>query len=121
MTLGYLAGYLAAALLLAGCDSMPSLPSLPEKLWPFGGEPRREDRDRRPQGATEYRCDNSRVFYLRPLEDGAMWLIAPDREIRLPKMDDSRYGVGRILLEMRGGEATLTDPPTTFTGCKKGA
>lgn len=111
-------GYLAAALLLAGCDS---LPSLPEKLWPFG-EPKRQEVDRRPQGAAEYRCDNNRVFYLRPLEDGAMWLIAPDREIRLSKIDDSgRYGVGRIVLETRGAEATLTDPPVTFTGCKKAA
>ena len=104
--------------LLAGCGSLPSLPDI--RLWPFGGEEKRPDVDRRPQNATEYRCDNNRAFYVRTLEDGAMWLIAPDREIRLPRLNDTgRYGVGRVLLDIHGDEASLTDPPSSFVGCKR--
>ena len=50
------------------------------------------------------------------------WLIAPDREIRLEKLagaEGLRYGTGRVVLEISGPDAMLTDPPTAFAGCKR--
>ena len=89
-------------------------------LWPFGGGG--TELSRTPANATEYRCDGGKVFYVRTLEEGAAWLIAPDREIRLPRLKDGesgRYGVGRIVLELRGESADLIDPPAVFAGCKR--
>ncbi len=56
---------------------------------------------------------------MRNLEDGAVWLIASDREIRLDKQADGRYGVGRVALELGAGGATLTDPPNSLVGCTR--
>jgi hypothetical protein len=103
---------LAPLLLLAGCSSV--------SLWPFGDGETREN-SRKPANATEYRCDGGRAFYVRNLDGGAVWLIAPDREIRLEKQAEGRYGVGRVLLEIAGEAATLTDPPAQFSNCKRAA
>ena len=34
--------------------------------------------------------------------------------------ETSRYGVGKIVLELRGPAASLIDPPAQFAGCKRG-
>lgn len=101
-----------APLLLAGCGSVSS-------LWPFG-EGGGTELDRKPANAAEYRCAGGKTFFVRNLDAGAVWLIAPDREIRLPKLGEgTRYGVGRVLLELDGKEARLADPPANFAGCKR--
>jgi hypothetical protein len=102
----------AFALLLAGgCGGV--------NLWPFG-EGGATEANRKPANAAEYRCDGGRAFFLRNMEGGAVWLIAPDREIRLDRLPgEGRYGVGRLLLEISGQAATLADPPAQFTGCKR--
>ena len=100
------------ALLLAGCGGF--------SLWPFG-ESGPAERSARPADAAEYRCEGGRSFFVRQLEDGAVWLIAPDREIRLAKIggaESARYGIARVVLELSGDTATLVDPPATFSGCK---
>ena len=59
---------------------------------------------------------------MRNLDAGAVWLFAPDREIRLEKLpgaESGRYGVDKVLLEISGENATLLDPPTQFAGCKR--
>jgi len=107
------AGPALIALLLAGCGSV--------NLWPFGGGSAPET-DFRPANAAEYRCAEARKFYVRDLAGGAVWLIAPDREIRLERIGDpqsGRYGTGRVLLEMSGDAATLVDPPVTYSACKR--
>jgi len=101
-----------AALLLAGCGGI--------SLWPFGESGGRE-LSRVPPNAAEYKCDAGKGFYLRSLEDGAVWLIAPDREIRLPKLASGGYGAGRIALSLEGEGATLEDPPARFANCKRAA
>jgi len=104
----------ALALLLAGGCGAAS-------LWPFG-EKETTEVSRKPANAAEYRCDGGRAFFVRNLAGGAVWLIAPDREIRLEKLSgDGRYGSGRVLLEISGPAATLADPPAQFTGCKRAA
>jgi len=98
------------ALLLAGCGGV--------SLWPFGSGG--TELSRAPANATEYRCDGGRAFWVRNLEDGAVWLIAPDREIRLAKAGAAgRYSTGRVVLELSGEQAALTDPPASFSGCKR--
>ena len=90
-------------------------------LWPFGDSAPSEA-SRKPAGATEYQCEGGKRFYVRPMEDGAVWLIAPDREIRLPKLagaEGARYGVARTVLEINGPAAILVDPPAQFSGCKR--
>lgn len=111
------AAFAALAVVLAGCESMNV-----GRLWPFG-EGGATEIARKPANAAEYQCDGARRFYVRNLEGGAVWLIAPDREIRLEKMPgEGQYGVGRVALELAGQTATLTDPPgAPFTGCKKSA
>jgi len=104
----------AAALVLtlaSGCGGL--------SFWPFG-EGGATEVSRKPANATEYRCEGGRTFFVRGIEGGAVWLIAPDREIRLDKLPgEGRYGVGRVLLELSGQAATLADPPAQFIGCKR--
>jgi hypothetical protein len=97
---------------LAGCGSV--------NLWPFG-EPASAELSRKPANATEYRCDEGKLFYVRSLDAGAVWLIAPDRELRLERKADGRYGAGRVELELTGPGATLADPPARFDNCKRAA
>jgi hypothetical protein len=105
-------GILFCALTLGGCGGI--------SLWPFG-EGGASEISRKPANSAEYRCDGGRVFYVRNIDGGAVWLYAPDREIRLEKKAEGRWGVGRVELEMTGQAATLIDPPGQFTGCKKAA
>jgi hypothetical protein len=102
-------GVVCSALLAGGCGS----------LWPFGEGA--SEVARKPANTAEYRCDGGRAFYVRNIDGGAVWLIAPDREIRLEKKGEASWGVGRVLLEISGPGATLVDPPAQFTGCKKAA
>ena len=95
-------------LLLAGCGGV--------SLWPFGGGD--TELSRAPQNATEYKCDGGKGFWVRNLDGGDVWLIAPDREIRLAKRGEG-WSAGRTRLDLSGEDATLLDPPTSFTGCKR--
>lgn len=100
--------------LLAGCGGVSS-------LWPFG-EGSREEVSRKPSNATEYRCDGGKAFFVRSIDAGAVWLIAPDREIRLEKpagSAESVYSAGKVRLEITAQNATLLDPPAQFLGCKR--
>jgi hypothetical protein len=77
---------------------------------------------RKPANATEYVCEGGKIFYVRTLDAGAVWLIAPDREIRLEKTADSAamaYGAGKVRLEIGAQNATLLDPPAQFLGCRR--
>lgn len=90
-------------------------------LWPFG-ESRSTEASRKPSNAAEYQCDGGKAIYVRNLDDGAVWLIAPDREIRLDKLRDAKgavYGVGKVRLELTEQSATLLDPPAQFLSCKR--
>jgi hypothetical protein len=105
-------------LLAAGCGGDSNVSSSSSfSFWPFGSGD--TELDRRPKNATEYRCAGNRSFFVRRLDDGAVWLIAPDREIRLEKLAETRYGVGRVVLELGDGGATLTDPPNSLVGCTR--
>jgi hypothetical protein len=99
-----------ASLLLAGCGGV--------NLWPFGSSGSTE-LSRAPANATEYRCAGGKAFWVRSLEGGDAWLIAPDRELRLAKRSGTSWGAGRVLLELDGDNATLADPPGSFSGCKR--
>ena len=101
------------AALVAGCGGID--------LWPFG-ESGSTEVSRKPANATEYQCEGGKVFYVRNLDAGAVWLIAPDREIRLEKpagSTDMVYGAGKVRLEITAQNATLLDPPAQFLGCKR--
>jgi hypothetical protein len=108
--------FLAAALaaVLASCSGGGI------NLWPF--EPRATESNRKPANATEYQCEGGKAFYVRNLDAGAVWLIAPDREIRLERpagAADPVYVAGRVRLEIGEKSATLLDPPAQFLGCKQ--
>ena len=99
--------------LLAGCGGA--------SLWPFGSSGSTEQ-SRKPTDATEYLCEGGKVFYVRNLDAGAVWLIAPDRQIRLEKpagTTDMVYAAGKVRLEITAQTATLLDPPAQFLGCKR--
>jgi hypothetical protein len=106
------AAALCYAALLTGCGGM--------SVWPLGPTAA-SDASRKPANATEYLCDGRRTFYVRNIDAGAVWLIAPDREIRLEKSAgaDQTYSAGKVRLELAGVNATLLDPPAQFTGCKR--
>src|SRR6185295_17585142 len=96
--------------LLCGCGGM--------NVWPFG-ESRTTEASRKPSNAAEYQCEGGKQIYVRNLDDGAVWLIAPDREIRLEKLKNAAgavYGVGKVHLELTDKSATLLDPPAQFLG-----
>ena len=105
--------FVLGSILLAGCGGY--------SLWPFG-EGGATEQSRRPANAAEYRCAGGKGFFVRDLDASAVWLIAPDREIRLEKLpgaESGRYGVGKVVLEISGQNATLLDPPAKFAGCKR--
>ncbi len=106
------------SLLLSGCGG--SISNV--KLWPFGGDTAQE-RSRAPLNATEYQCAAGKRFHVRKLDGGAaVWLILPEREVRLDKTEGStpaRYSNGIAVLELNGAEATLSDGAAApFSGCK---
>lgn len=101
--------------LLAGCGSVNV------NLWPFG-ESAGTEISRKPVNATEYRCEGGKAFHVRTLDASSVWLIAPDREIRLQKpagTTDMVYASGKVRLEITAQNATLLDPPAQFLGCKR--
>jgi len=105
--------FIFLAVLLAGCGSI--------SVWPFG-ESGSKEISRKPADATEYRCVGGKAFYVRNLDGNAVWLIAPDREIRLEKPAGAAgmtYAAGKVRLEINAGDATLVDPPAQFVGCKR--
>lgn len=103
-------GALGLALLVAGCGGSVN-------LWPFG-ESRTPERSRTPENATEYRCADGRSFHVRTLEGGAaVWLILPDRQVRLER-SASGYSNGIATLKTDGAAATLTDGAATWGSCK---
>lgn len=112
------AGLVGIALLLAGCGDINI-----KKYIPFTNDAPQE-RSRTPANATEYQCAGNKRFYVRTLEGGtSVWLILPEREIRLDKLGSgSRYSNGIAVLELNGNEASLTDGAApALTGCKTGA
>jgi membrane-bound inhibitor of C-type lysozyme len=112
------AGLACIPLLLAGCGEMNV-----KKYLPFGNDTVQE-RSRTPANAAEYQCAGGKRFYLRTLEGGAaMWLILPEREVRLDRIGaSSRYSNGIAVLELNGNEATLTDgAAVSLAGCKTGS
>ena len=103
---------LLLASLLAGCGGM--------SLWPF--ESGSTELSRKPADATEYQCEGGKVFYVRNLDAGGVWLIAPDRQIRLERpagATEQVYTAGKVRLEIVAPNATLLDPPAQFLGCKR--
>lgn len=111
------AGLAAISLLMAGCGEMNV-----KKYLPFGSDTAQtQERSRTPPNSTEYQCAAGKRFYVRTLDGGAaVWLILPEREVRLNKIGSStRYSNGIAVLELSGNEATLTDgAASSFTGCK---
>ena len=109
---------LAALALLSGCADMKV------KVWPFGGDKTVQERPRSPANATEYQCAGGKRIFLRKLDGGeAIWLILPERELRLDRIgaDGTRYGRGAMVLQLAGSEATLTDGATApVSGCRTG-
>lgn len=108
---------LACLALLAGCGDINV-----KKYIPFTGDGPQE-RSRTPANATEYQCNGGKRFYVRTLDGGAaVWLILPEREVRLNKLGaDMRYSNGIAVLEISGNTATLTDgAASSFAGCKTG-
>ena len=95
--------------ILAGCGGV--------SLWPFGSSG--TELSRKPSDATEYQCAGGKVFYVRNLDANAVWLIAPDREIRLDKKAEGRYVFGRVELDIDKDRLDLIDPPTNRVNCKR--
>jgi hypothetical protein len=94
---------------LAGCGGA--------SLWPFGGET--PEASRKPVNATEYRCPGGVSLYVRNLERGSVMLIAPDRELRLDKKAEGRYGYGRVEMDIDKDRLDLIDPPTNQVNCQR--
>ena len=107
-------GLASAALLLSACGDMNV-----KKYIPFTGDASPE-RSRVPANATEYQCAAGKRLYVRTLDaGGAVWLILPERELRLDRIGSgTRYGKGNTVLELNGSEATLSDGTTTYSACK---
>ena len=108
---------LACVSLLAGCGEINV-----KKYLPFGSDTVQE-RSRTPANAIEYQCAAGKRFYVRTLEGGAaVWLILPEREVRLEKLAadaGTRYGNGIAVLELNGSDASLKDgAAVSFAGCK---
>lgn len=98
--------------MLTGCGMTMS------SLNPFGGDD--TGRPYVPENATLYNCNSGSSFYLRTLKEGDMWVIYPDRQIRLDKQGaDRRYSNGVATLEFDANNAaSLTDgPQINYANC----
>lgn len=109
-------GLFAMSLGLGGCGSM--------KLWPFEDGGQVANPQRKPENAVEYRCEGSRLLYVRTLEAGkSVWVILPDRQVRLDRASDAasgEYTNGVATLRFDDNEANLTDGPSiSYKGCKR--
>jgi membrane-bound inhibitor of C-type lysozyme len=103
---------LALAVWLGGCS-----------WWPWGGSS--GDVPRVPRGATVYKCDGGKEFYVRYVDGGkSAMVIYPEREFRLDTVETgsgARYSNGRTTLSTSGTEATLEEGGNiVFSGCKSG-
>ncbi|HZQ72861.1 MAG TPA: hypothetical protein VFB08_08085 [Burkholderiales bacterium] len=93
--------------LLAGCSVMDMV--LQTRELP---------RSRVPPNSTEYRCDGGKSFFVRT-EGSAAWVIFPEREFRLDKAGGGNRYENRVAhLELDGEQASLTDGPDSYSGCK---
>lgn len=102
---------LAIASLLAGCGDMKP------KLWPFSDSGPRE-RAREPADATAYDCSGGKRFHVRKMDGESLWLVLPEREVRLDRLSGNRYGKGALVLELGSDSASLADGAATpYTGC----
>ncbi|HEY8353510.1 MAG TPA: hypothetical protein VIK69_00670 [Methylophilaceae bacterium] len=76
----------------------------------------------KPANATEYQCDGNKQFFVRRLtKENAVWLIYPDREVRLEALNEAseRYGNGIATLDIGSETASLTDGPAiNYTNCR---
>jgi hypothetical protein len=112
------AALLLTMLLLAGCGDMKV------KVWPFGDGSARE-RSRDPANATDYQCAANKRLYLRMIDGGAaVWLILPEREVRLERIGESatRYGKGALMLELGADNVSLIDGSSiSHANCKPAA
>lgn len=111
-----------AALILAGSSLLlGACSSMSVNLWPFGGS-KEQDVSRTPAGATAYACEGGTRLFVRYLDNGAAWVILPEREFRLNKVTSdsgTRYSNGSATLDIKDGGATLSDGAVvTHAGCK---
>ena len=107
----------AVALLLSACGDMNL-----KKYNPFSGDPVQE-RSRTPANATEYQCAGGKRIYIRNQDAAeAVWLILPERELRVDRVGSStRYSTGTTVLELNGNIATVSEgPAVTYSACKTG-
>jgi hypothetical protein len=111
------AGVAGVALLLAACGEVNV-----RKYLPFGGDTATPERSRTPPNSIEYQCTGGKRFHLRTLDGGAaVWLILPEREVRLERFGSTgHYGKGNTVLELNGAAAVKDGATTIFADCKTG-
>lgn len=100
-------------LALGACSSV-------EKYNPFSEEKPADVY--KPANATEYLCEGNKRFFVRQLtKENAVWLIYPEREVRLEAVNEGsqRYSNGVAMLDIGGESASLTDGPAiNYSNCK---
>ncbi len=104
----------SSVLLLNGCSGKMN-------IWPLGGEKSTERSSTTTVNPGEYLCNAGKRFTVRVVDGGkSVWLILPEREVRLDKGETgNRYSSGNTLLELNGSAATLSDgTATTYVDCK---
>ena len=74
-----------------------------------------------PQGATAYRCNAGKSFFIRSMDEGrAVWVMLIEREFRLeaPAAGATRFTNGRTALNLNGDQASLEEGSvTTYAAC----
>ena len=74
-----------------------------------------------PQGATAYRCNAGKSFFIRSMDEGrAVWVMLIEREFRLeaPAAGATRFTNGRTALNLNGDQASLEEGSvTTYASC----
>ena len=97
---------------LQGCGSI-------DTLNPFDNSVK--ERSKNPENATQYICDDNKQFFVRMLNNGNnAWLIYPDHEVNLNKVEGSNtYKAAAITLEVNGDQSALTDgDKVAYSNCK---
>lgn len=98
----------AAVAMSAGCGS-----------WsPWRGP---TEQSRIPRDATVYQCAAGKVLGVRVEEGGkSAMVIFPEREFRLERLDENRYGNGRTVLQLDAQQAWIDDDgKRLYDACKR--
>lgn len=71
----------------------------------------------KPTNTGEYVCEGGKRVTMRNIEGDGVWLVLPERQLRLERKGEARYVAGNTELTITENKLNIEDPPTRYTAC----